>query len=197
VEWIGLGNWNTLANAKNTRTTRLKILSVTNPRALKKSLISFTWLSMEHFFVPYRDYGTLFCSIHDYGTLFCSINDYGTIFCSIHDNGTLLCSIHSYGTLFCSIHDPKILLAGFFWPRFFWSKILLSEIHLAEILLAEILLVRDSFGRDSFGRDSFGEIHNVCKTVWLSEALLVYGEMTWTLLADSLDELRKWLKSAF
>jgi hypothetical protein len=27
--------------------------------------------------------------------------------------------------------------------------------------------------------------HNVCKTVWLSEALLVYGEMTWTLLADS------------
>jgi hypothetical protein len=32
---------------------------------------------------------------------------------------------------------------------------------------------------------------------WLSEALLVYGEMTWTLLADSLDELRKCLKSAF
>jgi hypothetical protein len=25
---------------------------------------------MEHFFVPYRDYRTLFCSIHDYGTLF-------------------------------------------------------------------------------------------------------------------------------
>jgi hypothetical protein len=35
--------------------------------------------------------------------------------------------------------------------------------------------------------------HNVCKTVWLSEVLLVYGEMTWTLLADSLDELRKCL----
>jgi hypothetical protein len=39
--------------------------------------------------------------------------------------------------------------------------------------------------------------HNVCKTVWLSEALLVFGEMTWTLLADSLDKLRKCLKSAF
>jgi hypothetical protein len=42
-----------------------------------------------------------------------------------------------------------------------------------------------------------GREHNVCKTVWLSEALLVYGEMTWTLLTDSLDELRKCLKSAF
>jgi hypothetical protein len=41
------------------------------------------------------------------------------------------------------------------------------------------------------------QTHNVCKTVWLSEALLVYGEMTWTLLADSLDELRKCQKSAF
>jgi hypothetical protein len=42
--------------------------------------------------------------------------------------------------------------------------------------------------------------HPVCKTVWLSEALLVYGDMTWTLLAatiDSLDELRKCIKSAF
>jgi hypothetical protein len=42
--------------------------------------------------------------------------------------------------------------------------------------------------------------HNVCKTVWLSEALLVYGDMTWTLLdatIGSLDELRKCLKSAF
>jgi hypothetical protein len=42
-----------------------------------------------------------------------------------------------------------------------------------------------------------GSSHNVCKTVWLSKALLVYGEMTWTLLADGLDELRKCLKSAF
>jgi hypothetical protein len=42
--------------------------------------------------------------------------------------------------------------------------------------------------------------HNVCKTVWLSEALLVYGDMTWTLLGatiDSLDELRKWSKISF
>jgi hypothetical protein len=42
--------------------------------------------------------------------------------------------------------------------------------------------------------------HNGCKTVWLSEALLVYGDMTWTILAatiDSLDELRKCIKSAF
>jgi hypothetical protein len=28
--------------------------------------------------------------------------------------------------------------------------------------------------------------HNVCKTVWLSEALLVYGYMTWTLLAATI-----------
>jgi hypothetical protein len=36
--------------------------------------------------------------------------------------------------------------------------------------------------------------------VGLSEALLVYGDMTWTLLAatiDNLDELRKCLKTAF
>jgi hypothetical protein len=31
-----------------------------------------------------------------------------------------------------------------------------------------------------------GSRHNVCKTVWLSEALLVYGYMTWTLLAATI-----------
>jgi hypothetical protein len=38
------------------------------------------------------------------------------------------------------------------------------------------------------------------KTVWLSEALLGYGDMTWTLLAatiDSLDDLRKMSKISF
>jgi hypothetical protein len=32
----------------------------------------------------------------------------------------------------------------------------------------------------------YGCTHNVCKTVWLSEALLVYSYMTWTLLAATI-----------
>jgi hypothetical protein len=42
--------------------------------------------------------------------------------------------------------------------------------------------------------------YNGCKTVWLSEALLVYGDMIRTILAatiDSLDELRKLSKISF
>jgi hypothetical protein len=45
-----------------------------------------------------------------------------------------------------------------------------------------------------------GLVHNVCKTVWLSEALLVYGDMIRTILAatiDSLDDLRKLSKISF
>jgi hypothetical protein len=47
---------------------------------------------------------------------------------------------------------------------------------------------------------SQGQKHNGCKTVWLSEALLVYVDMIRTILAatiDSLDELRKLFKISF
>jgi hypothetical protein len=90
-----------------------------------------------------------------------------------------------------------------------WSWILLDHFIFAGLLIWSKIILPPFFQKDQiiFSNLIFDKIslnsshksHNVCKTVWLSEALLVYGDMTWTLLAatiDSLDELRKCLKSA-
>jgi hypothetical protein len=42
-----------------------------------------------------------------------------------------------------------------------------------------------------------GPPHNGCKTVWLSEALLVYGDMTWLLRLTVWTNWENCLKSAF
>jgi hypothetical protein len=90
--------------------TRLKILSVTNPRAMNLadfiwldnwniflSLISFIWLSMEHFFCYIQGlWNTFLFHTWQWNTFLFHTRLWNTFLFHIH-------ILHDHGTLFCSI----------------------------------------------------------------------------------------------